>query len=43
MVALGLEHVLAGALDVLATEGGVVEYLLAVGTCSALKIRCSSC
>jgi hypothetical protein len=39
VVALGLEHVLAGALDVLATQGGVVEYLLAVGTCAALKIR----
>ncbi len=38
MVALGLQHVLAGALDVLATEGGVVEYLLAVGTRAALKI-----
>jgi hypothetical protein len=41
MIALGLEHVLAGALDVLATEGGVVEYLLTVGTRAALKIRCT--
>jgi hypothetical protein len=43
MVALGLQHVLAGPLDVLATEGGVVEYFLAVGTRSALKIRYFSC